>query len=167
MGRRKGIQLTPRQSAAVRVVHCPEENARPKADQAVSPGPTPEISLALPGGCTLVVRRDAPQCATVSLSTEGAQALQIRVTENGIALTLQGTNLVLQTTGKLCIDADELELRGRSGVTIATPGNIALTAAGRIAAHAEEHVVTATLGSIELTANDDVALNGERIRLNT
>jgi uncharacterized protein (DUF2345 family) len=129
--------------------------------------PTPETFAALPGGCTLTVRRDGVQAAMVSLGTEGTPALQIRVTQSGIDLTLHGASLILQTTGKLCIDADELELRGRKGVTVATPGDIALSAAGRIAARAEEHVVTATLGSIELTANDDVTLNGERIRLNT
>jgi len=85
-------------------------------------------------------------------------ALTVHVSSRGIEVKIEGVALTLLTAGDLTLDAERLRLRGRQAVEIESDGALRL--------QAPEQVIEATLGSVVLRASDDVALNGERVRLN-
>lgn len=122
--------------------------------------------VGLAGQQRLVVQRSPEGDLVQILSRDGVVALTVAITENGPVLRFEGASLVLQAAGKLAIEADELELRGQSGVTLSTAGDLRLEATGDLHSEARIQTVTATRGDVKLRANDDVTLVGERIRMN-
>jgi hypothetical protein len=126
---------------------------------------TQEI-VGLTGQQRLLVQRSPDGDLVQFLSRDGVVALTVSMTENGPVLRFEGASLVLQAAGKLAIEADELELRGRSGITLRTEGDLELRATGDLHSEARIQTVTATRGDVKLRANDDVTMVGERIRMN-
>ena len=101
------------------------------------------------------------------LSPDGIAGLAITISARGITLNVTGGNLTLQTTGALAIDAEKLSLHGRVGVTVSSGGDASLQVAGEFNAEAHTQNIRARLGNLNLRANDDVCLDGEKIRLNS
>ena len=101
------------------------------------------------------------------LSPDGRAGLTITISAQGITLNVTGGDLTLQTTGALSIDAEKLSLHGRSGVTVSSGGDASLQVAGDFSAEARIQNIHARLGNVNVRANDDVCLDGERIRLNS
>lgn len=126
---------------------------------------TQEI-VGLTGQQRLLVQRSPDGDLVQFLSPDGVVALSVSLTENGPVLRFEGASLVLQAAGKLAIEADELVLRGRSGVTLRTEGDLELQATGDLNSEARIQTITATRGDVKVRANDDVKLVGERIRMN-
>ena len=124
-------------------------------------------SLALAGDRRLeLARRDGAD--TLSLvDAAGAACVRIRVTAQGVTLALEGGDLVLRSSGSLRVEAEHLELVGRSGVRIASGADAAVAIAGDLSVTARSQALRATLGDVRVAANDDVALDGERILLNS
>ena len=100
------------------------------------------------------------------LAPGGAVTLSVLLTEAGPVLRFEGASLVLQASGSLAIDAEHLHLRGRAGMTLETAGDLALQAKGDLNSAARIQNITATLGDVNVQANDDVKLVGERVRVN-
>lgn len=73
---------------------------------------------------------------------DGAQAVEIALTPSGPVLRI-AAGMRIEVAGDLAIEAENLQLRGRDSVRIE---------AGR--------------GDVAVRANDDVLLDGERIRMN-
>jgi hypothetical protein len=126
---------------------------------------TQEI-VGLTGQQRLLVQRSPDGDVVQFLSRDGMVALSVSLTENGPVLRFEGASLVLQAAGKLAIEADELVLRGRSGIALSTEGDLALQATGDLHSEARIQTISATRGDVKVRANDDVKLIGERIRMN-
>lgn len=107
---------------------------------------------------TLRIRQGANGDVVEIISGEGNVAVTLRVSQDGVSIDLQTASLALRTTGDLTLDAGRLNLRGRDGIDITTDGALALTA--------QEQSLRATLGNVDVRANDDVTLDGERVLLN-
>ena len=88
----------------------------------------------------------------------GEQNLEIALTSQGPVLRLQG-GLRMDLVGDLTVDARRVSLHGREGLVLTSGTDATLVAAGDLDARAE-------LGDLSLRANDDVRLDGERIRMN-
>lgn len=93
-------------------------------------------------------------------------SLSIHVTEDGPVMRIGGNTLTIQTEGSLSIDAKKVSIHSREGTSLTTSGNFEIQAAGDIHSNARIQTITANLGSVDIKANDDVKLKGERIRLN-
>jgi hypothetical protein len=100
-------------------------------------------------------------------SQDGLAGVSITVSSRGLELRLKGGDLHLQTSGALAIDAEQLSLHGRRGVAITSDGDASLHAVGDFSSEARIQNIRARLGNVNVRANDDVELNGERIKLNT
>ena len=129
--------------------------------------PARRASLALAGRRRLELSRQRTGDTVEIVDRQGAICVRVLVTAQGVTLSLEGGALTLHSTGTLRVDAERLELRGRSGVSIASDGDAALAVAGDLSMTARSQALTATLGDVRLKANDDVALDGERILLNS
>jgi hypothetical protein len=73
----------------------------------------------------------------------------MELTERGPVLRLAAAALEV-TAGALSVECDDLRVRSR----------------GKVSMSAEEVAVEARVGNLDLRANDDVDVKGERIRLN-
>lgn len=100
------------------------------------------------------------------LAPDGRLRLTIEVTERGPVLSFEGPALTLCASGEMAFEAERLTLHGRKGVCVTTGGDLVLDAAGDLASRARIQDVEARLGNVNVRANDDIRLNGERVMVN-
>ena len=122
--------------------------------------------IELVGGQRLVVEHRSTGDIIRIVAGDGRMAMRIRVTPAGALLELEGVDLKIQTAGDLAIEADRLAFHGRSSVALTTGGDALLYAAGDMHSRARIQNIKADLGNVNVTANDDVSINGERVRVN-
>jgi hypothetical protein len=127
--------------------------------------PEPEV-VSLTGHQQMVLIRNPAGDLVRFLAPNGEVTLSVLLTKEGPVLRFEGASLVLQAAGTLAIEAERLELSGRSGLSLKTGGNLDVQAEGTISSEGRVQNVTATLGDVSVRANDDVKLVGERVRVN-
>ena len=88
------------------------------------------------------------------------------MTESGPVLKVGTGSLAIQTGGNLSINAEQITIHGRKGMALTTGGDIRINAAGDLISRARTQKIRATPGNIDIEANDDITLDGERIRMN-
>lgn len=137
----------------------------PEAAEPVLPS-SPEV-LALAHEHVLEIERSAEDQILRIRTPDGRAGLAITITSAGIRLDVTGGDLTLHTQGALSIDAEELSLHGRKSVAISTTGDATLRAEGDLHTEGRIQNIRARLGNVNVQANDDVKLLGERVRLNT
>ena len=110
------------------------------------------------GSYALHIERLATGHVLRLLGPEGEKSLEIALTPQGPVLRLH-SGLRMDLLGDLMLEARHVSLHGREGLTLTSGTDAAIVAAGDLVARAE-------LGDLALRANDDVRLDGERIRMN-
>lgn len=123
-------------------------------------------SLALMGGQRLIVENEASHNLLRIVSPEGMVSLSIRVTPAGPILHFGGTGLMIQADGDLAVKANRIALHGNEGVAITSGGDAFIDVAGDLHSKARIQNITADLGNVNVKANDDVKINGERVLVN-
>ena len=126
-------------------------------------GRTVEVSASGPAEDRLVVR--AP---------DGEVELAIRLTSEGPVLSVRGAQLELYASQTLRLSCDRLELESRSDARLDIGGDLRTivggarseTIMGRSETEAHAAALRARRGNVEIQANDDVRIDGERIWLN-
>jgi hypothetical protein len=93
-------------------------------------------------------------------------SLTIEVTAAGAVLRFDGPSLALDARGALEISAETIAIRARQGLELSAGGEARVAIAGDLEVTAAAQTLRGRVGSVELHANDDVKLTGERIRLN-
>jgi hypothetical protein len=86
------------------------------------------------------------------LSPEGELELTLEVGPHGPTVRLRAVNLAIEAGGRVDITASTLALRAEEKLLLSSGGDV---------------VVEAPRGDVRLKAQDDVALDGERILLNS
>jgi len=129
--------------------------------------------LALPSGRrVLVTPGDLEQLVVHGPS--GEVELRIRFTDEGPILSFESAAIDLKARGALTLEGERVAVRGRSGVTVECGGDLETHVAGderslvdgRSSHEARSVAIEAKRGDVAVTANDDVVVVGERIRLN-
>ena len=135
---------------------------------AISPSrPTPSRqSLELAGNQRLLVERVEGQNFLKIVGADGLVRLSIHISPAGPILRLEGPGLLIQADGPLAIDAEQVSIHAREGLSLSSGADAEICAAGNLTTQANAQIITAHLGNVSLSANDDVTLNGERIRMN-
>jgi hypothetical protein len=123
-------------------------------------------TLRLLGDHRLVIERTANADHLTIRGAAGQVCLSVHVTADGPVLRLEGAKLHIETTGDLSFEAERVRLHGRKEVAISSGGHASLEVAGDLEMEARGHDITARLGSVNVRANDDVKMNGERILMN-
>lgn len=132
-------------------------------NDARSPRDRPPVALAT--GYSLRLR-DADRTLEV-YAPSGHMCVKLVLAPEGPRIELHGADLAIRTERTLTVECERFDLRAAKGLALASGGDLELAAVGalRSEAFAQRHV--ATRGDIQLQANDDVQLDGERIRLNS
>jgi hypothetical protein len=123
--------------------------------------------LALAGERRLELRRTPGQDVVEILEPGGRRAITLTVSAQDIVISVEGASVVLRTTAGLRIEAEQLDLHGRSGVHITSDGDASIAAAGKLSVSGRSQELVAQRGSVSVTASDDVKLDAERILLNS
>jgi hypothetical protein len=97
----------------------------------------------LRGRYQMIVNRQPQQDSVALIASDGAVRFRIVITDNGPEITVEAQTLSLRTSGTLAIDAERIQLHGREAVAVTTGGGI------------------------QIEANQNVRINGERIYLNS
>lgn len=92
--------------------------------------------------------------------------LAIHITADGPVLRFENSGLTIQAAGDLRIAAGRVAIHGADGMALTTGGDLTIEASGTCRNHATSQEISAELGNVNVHANDDVKLNGERIRMN-
>jgi hypothetical protein len=114
----------------------------------------------------LIVERRETESVLHVIGSSGQVSLTIQLTAEGPVLRFDGLDLRIEAGGDLAIGARQLRLHGREGVAISSGGDASIRAAGVLDSEATIQNIRARLGNVNVKANDDVGLRGERIRLN-
>lgn len=110
------------------------------------------------GGGHEVLRLRAP---------DGRICLKIALSPAGPEVELSSVGLSIVSDGDVRVACDRFQVEARSGLTLATGGDLQARAEGDLETEAFAQRHRALRGNVALVANDDVTLDGERIRLNT
>jgi hypothetical protein len=128
--------------------------------------------MTLHGGYAMTV--DANRKVLRLAAPDGRVCLKIALGAEGPLVEVSAAALSVATGGDLTIDCERFELNARSSVSLVAGGAITQQAGGDVTTRADGEIETeavaqrhrARLGNIDLIANDDVTLDGERICLN-
>jgi hypothetical protein len=104
----------------------------------------------------------------------GEVQLRIRVTADGLVLSISSCQLEIEQTETLRVCVDRLEIETQRGINLRSKGSIEQRVAGDITMHCEGTLqvqsgavaVVAHTGDLSLESTHDVAIEGERLLLN-
>jgi hypothetical protein len=99
------------------------------------------------------------------IGPDGAEPLEVTIGPGGPVLRLRA-GLTVAVDGPLALSADTLSLRAQTAIDISSAGSLSLRAEGDLVSEARAQVIQANAGDVRVTANDDVVMDGERIKLN-
>ena len=148
---------------------------KPTVPALVSGGESLPQVIELTGNQKLVIQRTRPlPSAPVSesedcvqlLDAEGATSLTIRLGAGGTVIELGGGPVALNVEGDLAISSRRLLLHGREEVVITSDADVRIEAQENALIQAKRQEIIATRGTLKAYANDDVLIDGERIRMN-
>lgn len=130
-------------------------------------------AASLASGHTLLV--DAATSRLQIKSPSGRVELTVRCTDQGCVLEFSQGEIELNSPAKVSLQCDELELRARTRMELATAGDLHTRVAGdslaaiqgRAYTEADSLELRAARGDAHVHANDRVRLVGEKILLNS
>jgi len=121
-------------------------------------------NIDLPGGQRLSIRTEGDE-SIIQIESSGATVLNIRVTAGGAELLFED-GLRIRAEGGLSLDGDRVAIRAREELRLESGGEAFIKAEGDLYTEARVQNIKATLGNVNIKANDDVKLRAERILLN-
>lgn len=103
-----------------------------------------------------------------------AVQIAIQIQDGGLEISLNASKLNITSSDELVLSSKKIEIKASEELSIKTSGNfiqqigkdILTEVQGTNKMIAETHKITADLGNVEIVANDDVCLNGERVKFN-
>lgn len=123
-------------------------------------------TLELVGEQRLVVENNPQSSLLRIIGRDGTVSLAIHVTQEGPIVRLEGAAIQIEAQGELSLNAEHVSIHGRRSLSLSSDGNVGLDTPGDICSDARSHKITARLGNVDIKANDDVTIDGERIRMN-
>lgn len=138
---------------------------RPEA-KTLDVGIQPEHELALAGDHRLRLERHPGQDVLRIEGGDGTLRVSVTVTPAGATVELTGGDLTIRSTGALAIDAQRLSLRSRETLTLESGADVEVRAEGAVRTEGHEQHHVSRRGGHTIYANDDVSIDGERIKMN-
>jgi len=148
----------------------------------ISPGAVAPRVIELARGQTLLIERTRPTTPDPGNDSgqgmeaeedrlqlqeaDGTTYLTIRVGKGGTVLELGGGPVALNVEDDLSISSRRLRLHGREEVTITSDADVKVAAQENASIRAKRQEIVSTRGDLKARANDDVIIDGERIRMN-
>ena len=102
----------------------------------------------------------------VVTSPEGRIEMSVRFTETGPVLGFEAAAIQLKSAGEVAVQCNTFKVEAAKKIQVSTDGDMVQNIGGKV--HVEAHSVNiqSKRGNVDVKANDDVRLLGERIKLN-
>ena len=148
-----------------------EEHYRTKFNTpAVKNNPIPEIAFST--GDRIFI--DTTKEKLELFDKNGMLQMTIDVKEKGLMIQVNAASINLNATEELNLSGKKINITAAEQVNIKTKGNLVqqvdkdalMEVGGTNKMLAMVQKITATLGDVSIKANDDVKLNGERVKMN-
>ena len=128
--------------------------------------------LRLKQGQVLVIDKDKEEIKL--LDKNNTVRLIISIKEDNLVINVEAYQLNLKAEQELNLSANKINICSEEVISLTSRGNIIHNVSkdmltqvdGNNINNAKIQNITAELGNVELKANDDIKLNGERIQLN-
>lgn len=123
--------------------------------------------LELASGRSVACRSIADSCDEVTIrGPAGEVILEVSLTPAGPVLRFHAAQVQLDCKGSFQVRCDTFEVQTAGDIVQRAGGDLIQTADGDVRVESTEMSIEARRGNVDVRANDDVNLNGERVRLN-
>lgn len=127
----------------------------------------PASEIQLSGGYVMETdAEDRPRDLSIR-APDGRVCLKVTLTPEGPRVELDSVSLSIAARGDLTMSCENMELRAEKDLALSAGGDVTLRAEGELSTEGLSQTIRASRGDVQVKANDDVALDGERIRLNS
>lgn len=124
------------------------------------------VSLAEAGQLHVLPVQTGGGAVLLLVAPDGSPRVQLSFEGAELVVDCLGGSTRLRTSGVLALEAEQLVLSATQALRLCSGGDIHLQAAGNLQVQADGVQMQALRGDVCVTANDDVRLEGERIRMN-
>jgi hypothetical protein len=147
--------------------------ARPRAD--VAQAERQPLTMTLPSGRSIEAASDSGDDTLRIFAPGGTCVLTVQLTAEGPVLRFEGASLQIAATKRLELSCEELAVRASGAAAIDVGGDLEERVGGSARRAVRGTATTAATrvdleampGGIDLRANDDVRIQGERVLLNS
>jgi len=122
--------------------------------------------ISLTHSSKLIINREGGQELIQVSNNTGEITITIEVTEKGPVLRLKGGVINIQATEKFTVESPVIELKAEQELRLSSEGDLHQQVKRDSFNMARIQHITADLGNVNIKANDDVRLDGERVKLN-
>jgi hypothetical protein len=128
--------------------------------------------LKMDWGNYLVLDKDRQEIKLIDKNN--ATQLTISIRSEGLSLQINANEININAVNRLNFYGKEVNIEASDAIRIKTDGDLiheigndsTATIGGTNNNKAQSHMITAELGNVEIKANDDVRLDGERVLFN-
>lgn len=127
----------------------------------------PASEIQLSGGYVMETdAEDRPRDLSIR-APDGRVCLKVILTPDGPVVELDSVSLSIAARGDLKMSCDNLQIDADNSLALNAGGDLSLSAGGELRTEGFSQMIRARRGEVRVKANDDVTLDGERIRLNS
>jgi|GEM_PF-1536340 len=114
----------------------------------------------------LLISREQAQDTVQVLHPSGEVQITIKMTEQGPVISLSGDIIEIEAKEKFTIKSPVIDLKASEEIKLTSEGDLHTNVKRDSFNTARIQHITADLGNVNIKANDDVRLDGERVKLN-
>ena len=151
------------------------DDALPELVESIGDAAPAARRVALASGRVVEAADGGPEGDRVTIRGRGGEVeLEVRMTANGPVLRFKAADLELAAAGEVKVECDRFHVRANKEILEETgghlrqrvAGNASVMVRGQHSTKAGEARIEAKRGSVQIEANDNVQLVGERIKMN-
>ncbi|QNP49163.1 hypothetical protein [Diaphorobacter aerolatus] len=126
--------------------------------------PNPDLSTGSVDDAALVLRHGSD---LVVQSADGQLCLRVALVQQEFVVECLSGRMRLRSHEALLVEAPHLALNAQESLSLVSAGDMHLCASGKLSVTADAIALEAVSGDALIVANDDVRIDGERIRMNS
>jgi len=143
-----------------------KSNIKDYKEREIVTGQSKEQIHAFKNGNQLVVNAGNENEFVQVINSAGEIQITIEMTENGAEIKLTGNTIKIDAKEKFVVESPIVELKAKQQLKLSSDGDMHQEIKRDSFSAARIQNITADLGNVNIKANDDVRLDGERVKLN-
>ena len=143
-----------------------KSNIKDYKEREIVTGQSKEQIHAFKNGNQLVVNAGNENEFVQVINSAGEIQITIEMTENGAEIKLTGNTIKIDAKEKFVVESPIVELKAKQQLKLSSDGDMHQEIKRDSFSTARIQNITADLGNVNIKANDDVRLDGERVKLN-
>ena len=125
---------------------------------------SPMEQIDFQNGNQVEIDRESKELRIIGI--DGNVSLRIYLTEQGPVIDLKAAAFRIQADQQIQLESPQIHIKAGEKLTLSSEGDLSQEVKGDIHSKARIQNIEADLGNVNIKANDDVKLDGERVKLN-